>query len=101
MLMLVLVALCGAFSLLSFAASFAIARFSPQLRYARRVQIAGCLPTILYVIAMAVWHMIWLRAPEGYSPLIILIYGWWFVYPFIALNLAINCIAAGFPRTKP
>lgn len=89
--------LCGICSILSYAASFAVARFMPAFPRATRVLIAGLLPTGLYVIALIAWHLVWLRSGEsGYSPLVLLIYGWWLV----GLNLVLNLIAAGFPGQK-
>ena len=59
------------------------------------------MPTLLVILVLVIGHVIWLQYPSAsgvgtYSPLMILLYGYWLV----VLNLAANLVAAFYVR-KP
>lgn len=87
----ILIILCLLCCVVSYAASVAMERFWPNSGPTARLLLATALPTVLYVLALVAWHVAWRASGgQGYSPLVFLIYGWWFVW----LNLGASFIAA-------
>ncbi len=84
----------GLSSLVSFATAWLLGWRWKGARHSTIVLISGFLPTALIVAALVVLHILWRARHEGgYSPLLILLYGFWLV----ALNLFCNLMVALFP----
>ena len=84
-------ALVGICSIVAYVSALTLAR---RWMMSRRFSMlaGGIAPTVIILVALIASHIIWLaRHQGGYSPLVIVIYGFW----LIALNLFCNLAAAG------
>lgn len=88
---LVVMVVVGVSSALSFLSAALLVRHRPRLRGDGALIFSGCLPSLLLLLALLGGHIYWLtHGHTGYSPLAIVIYGFW----FFVINLGMNFFVA-------